>query len=129
MTDSNCPDNKTLSDLSLLCSRCCEHLIAQLEEHIAEKGKINGYQVHFNNIIQKWHMKSCGLRIVQSFKGDDLRALEIYATFPDNSGYEIKNYLIHGSNVELKNFLSDKSLAEKMIEIYANFSEKIADKI
>lgn len=116
-------------NLNTLCRRCCEFLTDKLTSEIPASGKTKGYQVHFTNIIKEWSIASCGMRIVQSFKGDNIRAVEIYATFPDGSGYEMKNILFHGTNEEIKDYLSNKNFITEMIDIYNNFSESIADKI
>ncbi len=121
--------HKNNESLICLCNRCREHLISQLGTTVAEKGKTKGFQVHFRNIVKSWNIKDCGLRIVQSFKGDDIRAVEIYATFPDGSGYEMKNILFHGTNCQVNAFLSDKKLTEEMIETFDHFSESIADRL
>ena len=121
------PNNN--ENLKKLCNRCREHLISQLETVIPEKGKIKGFQVHFKNIVKGWYMADCGLRIVQSYKGDDMRCVEIYATFPDRSGYEIKYILFHGTNSDVTAFMSDEGFTASMIENYAQLSESIADKI
>lgn len=112
-----------------LCGACREHLAEQLEKNIPQTGKIKGCGVHFANIIPGWQMANCGLRVTQSYKGNDLRSLEIYGTYPDGSGYEIKNYLTAGTNSELIAYLKEESLTREMIGIFEHFSESIADKL
>lgn len=111
-------------DLVTLCERCCEHLIDMLS-----KENFGGTAVHFTNIVKNWDIAKCGMRIVKSFKGEGIFALEIYATFPDGSGYEMKNYICHGSKDELANYLSRDEMKNEMIETFANFSESISDKL
>lgn len=121
------PENS--KNLKKLCNACREHLISQLKTVIPQNGKIKGFQAHFKNIVEDWHMADCGLRLVHSYKGDDMRCVEIYATFPDGSGYEIKYILFHGTNSDVIAFLSDDSFTVKMIENFAQLDESIADKI
>ena len=58
-----------------------------------------------------------------------MRALEIFATFPDGSGYEMKNFLIHGTNDQLISFLQKDTLITEMIETFEGFSESISEKL
>ena len=116
--------DRNRKDLVLLCDRCREHLVNMLA-----KEDFGGSAVHFTNIVKNWNIAQCGMRIVKSYKGDGIFVLEIYATFPDGSGYEMKNFLIHGTVGELTAYLSDSALTENMIESYSQFSEGIADKL
>ena len=113
-----------------LCDRCREYLIDQLTNTLPESGKLKqGCRASFTNLIKQWSIHKCGLGIVQSYKGDDMRALEIFATFPDGSGYEMKNFLIHGTNAELKSFLQKDTLVTEMIETFESFSAGISEKM
>ena len=58
-----------------------------------------------------------------------MRTLEIFATFPDGSGYEMKNFLIHGTNAEIKSFLQKDTLVTEMIETFESFSAGISEKM
>ena len=117
-------DKETQKNLNKLCDGCCDYL----KNHL-NKEDFKGAAVHFTNIVKKWDIDKCGMRIVKSFKGNDIFALEIYATFPDGSGYEMKNYICHGSKDELVNYLSRDEMKNEMIETFSNFSESIADKL
>lgn len=117
-------DRETQNNLHLLCNKCCDYLKSQLN-----KEDFKGAAAHFKNIVKGWNVADCGMRIVKSFKGEGIFALEIYATFPDGSGYEMKNYICHGSKDELAEYLSRDEMKKEMIETFAHFSEAIADKL
>lgn len=113
-----------------LCNRCREYLIDQLTNTLPENGKLKqGCSVSFTNPIKQWSIGKCGLCISQSYKGDNMRALEIFASFPDGSGYTMKNFLIHGTNAEIKSFLQNDSLTAEMVETFESFSTSISEKL
>lgn len=119
--------DKSYEDTVKLCKACVEYLQERIHDSIAV-GKTKGAQVFFKPVIKNWCMEKCGIRVCPSYKGDDIRALEIMATFPDGSGYEIKNMLLHGTYEEVAAYLGREDIVEEMIERYVYFSEKIKDK-
>ncbi|MBE6878610.1 MAG: hypothetical protein E7488_05535 [Ruminococcaceae bacterium] len=115
---------KTKKDLFLLCNKCRKFLSEQLE-----KEDFRGFSVHFKNIVNGWSIDQCGLRIVKSYKGEGYFCLEIFGTFPDGSGYEMKNILLQETKDKLKEYLARDEMADEMIETFGNFSESIEDKL
>lgn len=116
--------DKIHSDLELLCGGCIDYL----QNHL-KKPDFKGCSIHFDNIVKSWNVSECGLRIVKSYKGDGIFVLEIYASYPDNSGYEMKNFLIHGTKEELSQYLAREEMKTEMMDSYSNFSKKIAEKL